>query len=118
MLLLMQMQTAEGVAVWLSIDSVCCKPYSQAFLTLNLITTEEAQFAEKNQQNSLQGAVLGQQLEAQQKVPLKQMYLISAIRSILWQSQMIQVVCHPESTQLSRNFWAKLQDSSQDQNQK
>ena len=56
-----------------------------------------------------------EQLEAQQNIPLKQMYLISAIKSILYQSQMI--VWSPESTQLNRNIYAKSQDSSQDQNQ-
>ena len=48
---------------------------------------------------------MSQPLEAQQNVPLKQMYLISAIKIILYQSQM--TVCRLESTQLNRNFYAK-----------
>ena len=57
----------------------------------------------KNSTEQSPGVVVrSQPLESQQNVPLKQMYLFSAIKSIFYQSQMI--ICRPESTELNRIF--------------
>ena len=111
----MQMQTAEGIAVWRCLLQTA--PVGFFDIQFDHYWRSPVCSRKKSTEQSPGVVLMSQPLEAQQNVPLKQMYLISAIKIILYQSQM--TVCRLESTQLNRNFYAKphWQDSSQDQNQ-